>query len=98
MGHDWLFNTSIPGVLYVDRLLTANKQNPYAFIKDQTSNGYIMALYNKMKGEGLKRTEVRNSDFVEYEFISEGKVIKMAKCYGFRNIQKVVQSIKKNKC
>ena len=28
----------------------------------------------------------------------EGKTVKMAKCYGFRNIQKIVQTIKKNKC
>ena len=26
------------------------------------------------------------------------EVVKMAKCYGFRNIQRIVQQVKKNKC
>lgn len=46
----------------------------------------------------MKKTEIKNSDFIEYEFIVEGKTVKMAKCYGFRNIQKIVQTIKKKKC
>jgi iron only hydrogenase large subunit-like protein len=41
---------------------------------------------------------VRNSDFIEYEFEAGGERVRMAKCYGFRNIQKVVQAVKKGKC
>ena len=41
--------------------------------------------------------EIRNSDFQEFSFNFEGETVKMAKCYGFRNIQKSVQSIKKGK-
>ena len=52
-----------------------------------------------LKIQEFERREVRNVDFIEYEWKNEeGKVVKMAKCYGFRNIQKIVQQIKKKKC
>lgn len=48
--------------------------------------------------EDYQCLEVKNCDFKEYSFKLNGEEQKMAKCYGFRNIQKIVQLIKKNKC
>jgi iron only hydrogenase large subunit-like protein len=41
---------------------------------------------------------IKNSDFIEVTAEVNGQEIKMAKCYGFRNIQKVVSLIKRKKC
>lgn len=49
------------------------------------------------KVEKFSKQEIRNSDFIEYSFDIDGEEVKMAKCYGFRNIQKAVQAIKKGK-
>jgi iron only hydrogenase large subunit-like protein len=53
----------------------------------------------------FKTKQIRNSDFIEYEFLdgmnesnTEGKTVKMAQCFGFRNIQNIVRSIKLGKC
>lgn len=65
---------------------------------DQTSNGYIEFLLTRLRIKECKREEIKNSDFVEYTFEWQGSTCKMAKCYGFRNLQKIVQQVKKNKC
>jgi iron only hydrogenase large subunit-like protein len=69
-----------------------------AFVKDPTSNGYISYLLNRLGVEQYKCEEVKNCDFKEFTFEVEGTTCKMAKCYGFRNIQKIVQMVKKGKC
>ena len=71
---------------------------PFGFVPDQVSNGHIEALLARMGATVIKQSELKNADFIEIEAEYEGKTIKMAKCYGFRNIQRVVQQIKKNKC
>lgn len=68
------------------------------FAEDQASNGYIHSILRRMKAEQVEVKEVRNSDFIEYTLTDGGKQLKMAKCYGFKNIQRVVQAIKKKKC
>ncbi|XP_053378942.1 cytosolic Fe-S cluster assembly factor narfl-like [Mercenaria mercenaria] len=49
--------------------------------------------------ESLKYKTLRNQDFQEVTIETEGKPpIKMALAYGFRNIQNIVQKIKRGKC
>lgn len=68
------------------------------FVRDQTSNGYIQFVLNRLGIKEYKCEEIKNSDFKQYNFEMGGQIYKMAKCYGFRNIQKIVQLVKKNKC
>jgi len=46
----------------------------------------------------FKTKQIRNSDFIEYEFLDGDQSVKMAQCFGFRNIQNIVRSIKLGKC
>lgn len=65
---------------------------------DPKCNGYIFVLMSVLGVKEYKSKQIRNSDFIEYEFEHEGKVVKMAQCFGFRNIQNVVRSLKQKKC
>lgn len=80
----------------VDRMIY--EEVSYGFTPDQTSNGHLQALVQRLGAQISQKAEVKNSDFIEYEVLLNGSVVKMAKCYGFRNIQRIVQSVKKNKC
>jgi iron only hydrogenase large subunit-like protein len=52
-----------------------------------------------LKFEELSYKQVKNSDFKEIELKIDGEVkLKFAFAYGFRNIQSIVQKIKKNNC
>lgn len=80
----------------IDRLIYG--EVPFGFVPNQTSNGHLEALLARLGADIIKRSEIKNSDFIEYEVSVGGKTLKMAKCYGFRNIQRIVQAVKKNKC
>lgn len=80
----------------VDRLIY--KDEPFRFVPDQVSNGHVDSLLVRLKASDVKVSQLKNSDFIEIEALVEGKSMRMAKCYGFRNIQRVVQQIKKKKC
>lgn len=97
-GDEGLFKQLASTNFEIDRFFPQNKMVPYGFLADQASNGYVESLIDRFKGQDVKKTEIKNSDFIEYEFTQNGKLVKMAKCYGFRNIQKIVQAVKKNKC
>jgi iron only hydrogenase large subunit-like protein len=84
--------------LSVDRLFSRNEGKSYRLTDDPVANGYVESLVKSLKGTEVTKKEIKNSDFIEYEFTTNGEKVKMAKCYGFRNIQKIVQSIKKGKC
>jgi iron only hydrogenase large subunit-like protein len=58
----------------------------------------VDSLLARLKATNIKHSQLKNSDFIEIEAEVEGESIRMAKCYGFRNIQRVIQQIKKKKC
>lgn len=39
-------------------------------IQDPVSNGYVEFLIQRLNGSDVTRKEIKNSDFIEYEFIS----------------------------
>lgn len=57
-------------------------------------------LFNhNLKPEDIVYKQLRNSDFKEMNLEIDGQVkLKFALAYGFRNIQNIVQKIKKNNC
>ena len=70
------------------------------------SGGYLEHVFHYaaqeifgMKVENLTYKTLRNKDFQEVVLEHEGKtVLKFALAYGFRNIQNLVQKLKRNKC
>ncbi len=71
-----------------------------------TSGGYLEHVFQYAaqelfgeKVENLTYKTLRNKDFKEVVLEHEGKtVLKFALAYGFRNIQNLVQKLKRNKC
>lgn len=55
-------------------------------------------ILKRLNANKVEEKVIKNSDFIEVTCEINGQVIKMAKCYGFRNIQKVVSLIKRKKC
>ena len=55
-------------------------------------------MLDHFKAKNIVTKNIRNTDFVEYSMMIEGKQRKMAQCYGFRNIQNIVRQIKNKKC
>ncbi|KAF8419726.1 putative iron-sulfur cluster assembly associated protein Nar1 [Tirmania nivea] len=65
-----------------------------------TSGGYLIYILHRLQsqhpGSTISITKGRNSDTVEYTLLSpqNAEVIKLARSYGFRNIQNLVRKLK----